>query len=195
MEFSKKLICFLSLFFAVTAYPQATTAPNSNPGSVSADMTANMSLTPQKAIAVIYPTSENKVKGIVTFTKADSGIKITADLSGLTPGEHGFHVHEYGDCSAADGSSAGGHFNPYKKSHGGPEQAIHHAGDFGNIVADPNGNAHYETNNSSISLDSPNSIIGHALIIHASVDDLSSQPAGNSGARIGCGVIGIANPK
>ena len=144
------------------------------------------------AIAVIYPTQGNKVKGTVTCTKHSDGIHIVADLQGLTPGKHGFHVHELGDCSCDDGMCTGAHFNPTNAPHGSPTDAHVHVGDFGNIVADDNGNAHYDEINKHISLNGPHSIIGRSLIIHADPDDLTTQPTGNSGKRIGCGVIGIS---
>src|SRR5579862_6599705 len=147
-----------------------------------------------KAVAVLSPTKGNSVAGEVTFTKVDGGIKIVADVTGLTPGEHGFHIHEFGDCSAPDGTSAGGHFNPHHMQHGGPEAAVRHAGDFGNLDAGADGKAHYERVDSTISFDGADSIIGHAIIVHASADDLKTQPTGNAGARVACGAIGVAKP-
>jgi Cu-Zn family superoxide dismutase len=148
-----------------------------------------------KAVAVVHPLGENKVKGKVTFTQQDGGVEIVAELSGLTPGEHGFHIHEFGDCSMADGTCAGGHFNPAGAPHGGPDDAKRHAGDFGNLRADSSGNATYKRVDQHIELGGPHSIIGRSVIVHADPDDLKSQPSGNAGARIGCGVIGIADPK
>lgn len=164
-----------------------------------ATSTASTATTPtttaSSAIAVIVPTKGNQAVGSVSFVKVEGGVEIIADIMHLTPGTHGFHIHEFGDCSAADATSAGAHFNPYDKPHGGPGEALHHAGDLGNLIADPSGNAHYEHTDATLSLDGPNSIIGRSIVIHANTDDLQSQPAGNSGARIGCGVIGIANLK
>ena len=145
-----------------------------------------------KAICVIHPTEGNKVTGTVTFMKMDGGIHVIADISGLTEGKHGFHIHEYGDCSASDGSSAGGHFNPDNKPHGGPTDLNRHVGDLGNITADANGNAHFEITDTLLSFQGAHSIIGRGIIIHAGEDDLKSQPSGNAGARVACGVIGIA---
>jgi Cu-Zn family superoxide dismutase len=150
---------------------------------------------PTKAVCVIHPLGDAKVHGKVTFTEVDDGIKIEAKLTGLAPGKHGFHVHEFGDCSMMDGTCAGGHFNPDGKPHGGPDVAERHAGDFGNIEADASGNAVYERVDSIISLHGDHSIIGRSIIVHADPDDLTTQPTGNAGARIGCGVIGIADPK
>src|SRR6476659_8573922 len=91
---------------------------------------------PTKAIAVLHAASGSNVAGTVTFTKTSDGVDIVADVSGLTPGKHGFHIHEFGDCSAPDATSAGGHFNPMHKAHGPPDAAEHHAGDLGNLEAD-----------------------------------------------------------
>lgn len=146
-----------------------------------------------RAVAVIEPTSGNDVHGVVRFSQTEQGIRIVADLEGLTPGKHGFHIHEYGDCSAPDGSSAGGHFNPGHHRHGGPDDAERHAGDFGNIVADEEGKAHWERVDNHISFQGDTSILGRAVIVHADADDLTSQPSGNAGKRVACGVIGIAN--
>jgi Cu-Zn family superoxide dismutase len=147
-----------------------------------------------KAIAVLSPTKSSSVSGTVTFTKVDGGVKIVADVAGLTPGQHGFHIHEFGDCSAADATSAGGHFNPHHMQHGGPEATTHHAGDFGNLEADASGKAHYERVDATLSLDGADSIIGRGVIVHASPDDLKTQPTGNAGARVACGAIGVAKP-
>lgn len=145
-----------------------------------------------KAIAVLHPMKKSGVRGVVRFSRQNDGVHIAADIQGLRPGKHGFHVHEYGDCSALDGGSAGGHFNPTSKPHGAPTDRERHAGDFGNISADAQGRARYEFTDKNISLDGPTSIIGRALVVHADPDDLTSQPAGNAGARLACGVIGIA---
>jgi Cu-Zn family superoxide dismutase len=145
-----------------------------------------------KAVCVIHPTKGNKVSGLVTFTQEGDSIKVVADVEGLTPGKHGFHIHEYGDCSAPDGTSTGGHFNPTNQPHGAPTDVLRHVGDLGNLVADKDGKAHYEWTDHVISFKGQNSIIGRGIIIHAGEDDLHTQPTGNAGARVACGVIGIA---
>ncbi len=147
-----------------------------------------------KAVAVLSPTKGNSVSGTVTFTKIQTGVKIVADVSGLTPGLHGFHIHEFGDCGAPDAASAGGHFNPSHTPHGAPSATLRHAGDLGNLVADQSGKAHYERVDTIISLTGADSVIGHAVIVHEKADDLKSQPTGNAGGRVACGVIGIASP-
>ena len=151
-----------------------------------------MAGSPAKAVAVVYPAKDKTVKGIITFTQTENGVKVVAHLEGLTPGQHGFHVHEFGDCSAPDATSAGGHFNPTQMTHGAPTDAARHSGDLGNIVADDNGVGNLEWLDSMMQLSGPQSIIGRAVIVHAKEDDLKTQPTGNAGAREACGVIGVA---
>ena len=146
-----------------------------------------------KAVAVLHPTQGNSTEGMVTFTRTENGIKVIADVSGLTPGKHGFHIHEYGNCSKADATSAGGHFNPDNKPHGAPTDKERHVGDLGNITADEEGKAHLEWLDPMIAFEGKHSIIGRAVVVHASEDDLKSQPTGNAGPRVACGVIGVAN--
>jgi len=145
----------------------------------------------QKAICILYPTQGNNVTGTVTFTPSGSGIKVVADLQGLAKGKHGFHIHECGDCSSADGMSAGGHFNPDSKNHGSPMDMMRHEGDLGNIEADDAGKAHLEYVDPTLSFEGVHSIIGRSVIVHKNEDDMKTQPTGNAGARVACGVIGI----
>jgi len=145
-----------------------------------------------RAVCVLHPTKDNTAGGVVTFTKTDVGIKVVADLYGLSAGKHGFHIHEYGDCTNLEGASAGGHFNPENKQHGAPIDASRHVGDLGNVVAGEDGKAHYEWIDTKITFSGKNSIIGRGIIVHANEDDFISQPTGNAGARVACGVIGIA---
>ena len=155
--------------------------------------TEEKSSAPLKAIAVLHPTGSNKVSGTVTFTEVADGVQVNAEIIGLTPGNHGFHVHEFGDCSAADASSAGAHFNPTNKPHAGPDAVERHVGDMGNVEADASGKAKLEYLDHQISLtNDQQSVIGRSVVVHAKADDLKSQPAGDSGARIACGVIGRA---
>jgi Cu-Zn family superoxide dismutase len=144
------------------------------------------------ATCVIKPTEGSQVKGTVIFKQTPIGVKITADFTGLTPGLHGFHIHEFGDCSAPDGTSAGGHFNPSDQPHGAMMDASRHAGDMGNIMADAAGNSHIEFTDKMMTLNGENSIINKGMIIHKNEDDLKTQPTGNAGARVGCGTIVIA---
>ncbi len=146
----------------------------------------------EKAVAVIYPTKGNTAHGVITFIKVKDGMKVIADIEGLTPGKHGFHVHEYGDCSASDGSSAGGHFNPDNVKHSGHDSKVRHVGDLGNITADKDGKAHLELVDDQMEFFGSHGIIGRGVVVHGGTDDLISQPSGNAGPRVGCGVIGIA---
>jgi superoxide dismutase, Cu-Zn family len=146
---------------------------------------------PKHAIIVLAPTEGNNVHGVISFTAVEGGVRVVADVTGLTPGKHGFHIHQFGDCSKLDGKSAGGHFNPEGVDHGGPDAAVRHVGDLGNLTADENGVAHLEMTDKLISLSGTHSIIGRAIVIHAGEDDLTSQPTGAAGARLACGVIGI----
>ena len=158
------------------------------------DIKAGQSAEVTKAIAILWSAANSQVQGAVLFEKADKGIKITADISGLTPGKHGFHIHEFGDCSSADYMSAGPHFMISGESHGAPSDQMSHKGDLGNLVADSTGKAHLEWIDPNISFTGPNSILGRSVIVHEKEDDLKTQPTGNSGARIACGTIGIARP-
>lgn len=143
----------------------------------------------KRAIAILNPTKGNMVNGTVTFEAVEGGVRIVAKIDQLTPGKHGFHIHEFGDCSAPDGASAGGHFNPTHKKHGGPDSLERHVGDLGNLVADEKGHAVYERVDSLISLEGPDTIIGRSIVVHALPDDYTTQPTGNSGGRVACGVI------
>lgn len=138
--------------------------------------------------AAIAPTQGNTAKGEVRFYKVDGGVRVLAKIEGLTPGKHGFHVHEKGDCSAPDASSAGGHFNPNNAPHGAPtaDRSARHAGDLGNLEAGPDGKAQYDRVDAVLDY---GQLTGLSVLVHAGEDDLTSQPAGNSGARVGCGVI------
>jgi Cu-Zn family superoxide dismutase len=150
----------------------------------------------KEAIAVINPASSSSVKGVVRFTLVDGQVKVAADLEGLEPNtKHGFHVHEFGDCSAADATSAGSHYDAMAtKHHGQPVEKMRHAGDMGNIEADGSGKVHLELNLGDVTIDGSQApLLGRGVIVHAKVDDFS-QPVGNAGARLGCGVIGIMKP-
>jgi superoxide dismutase, Cu-Zn family len=149
---------------------------------------------PIKAIAVLHPTKGSNVEGVVTFIKTGDEVKVVADITGLTPGKHGFHIHEFGDCSSPDGKAAGGHFNPTNNPHAGHDAEKRHAGDLGNIEADIEGKAHLELTDKMMTMSGENSIIGRGLIVHEKADDLKTPPTGDAGGRVACGVIGIAKP-
>jgi len=143
------------------------------------------------AVADMKPTQGYGATGKVEFVQSGSGAHVTVDLSGLAPNsEHGLHVHERGDCSSSDGMSAGGHFNPEGVAHGSYATAPHHAGDLPNVKADAKGEAHASFETGALSVGSgPGDVIGHAVVVHRDADDYKSQPAGNSGPRVACGVI------
>jgi len=143
------------------------------------------------AMATLAPTGTNTAKGTVHFTDVgDGNIEVQVDLTGVPAGQHGFHIHEKGDCGN-NGNNAGAHFNPTGMIHGAPDAQSHHAGDFGNVTADANGEVHTRFTTHSISLKSGDitNPVGRAVVLHEKADDLVTQPSGNAGARIACGVI------
>lgn len=151
------------------------------------------------ATANLRPTKGNQAKGTVTFTPTDDAnkVKVQVHLSELKPGGvHGLHVHEKGDCSAPDASSAGGHFNPAGKSHGDRTADERHAGDLGNVEASSAGtvSATFDVDDISVS-DGQQGIIGKSVILHEKADDLKTQPSGDSGGRIACAVIKFQTQK
>jgi Cu-Zn family superoxide dismutase len=148
-----------------------------------------------KAVARIEPLGGSKVVGTARFEQTAEGVRVVVDIRGLEPnGKHGFHVHEFGDCTAADGESAGGHYSPDGHAHGLPTVATRHAGDMGNVVADADGKVHFEATFDVMSLAGDDPIVGRGLIVHAA-EDKGTQPSGGAGARIGCGVIGVSSGK
>jgi Cu-Zn family superoxide dismutase len=191
----KFLVLLISVSLLMIGCQQNTNRqmPSTSPDSTSSIMN-NQQPEITKAVAELHGTKGNNVKGTVSFTKEENGITIVADIEGLTPGKHGFHIHEYGDCTADDGTSAGGHFNPENVKHGAPTDSVRHVGDLGNITADKDGNAHLEWTDPLLSFTGSHSIIGRAVVVHGGEDDLTSQPSGNAGPRVACGVIGIAKP-
>ena len=142
------------------------------------------------AMTTLAPTQGNSASGTVMFHQMGDHLMVHARVTGLKPNaEHGFHLHEKGDCSAPDGTSAGGHFNPTAAPHG-PQGAAHHAGDMPALKADANGVAdvHFQLMGPTVAA-GPTSVVGRGVIVHAMPDDYATQPTGNSGARIACGVI------
>ena len=140
--------------------------------------------------AELKPTRGFAARGIVRFRKQSDHVLVTAELRGLEPGKHGFHIHEFGACNW-DASSAGGHFNPAGAAHGGPAAGTgaRHAGDLGNVEAGADGTAHYERKDTVLAMTGENTILRRAVIIHEGSDDLMTQPTGGAGARVACGVI------
>jgi superoxide dismutase, Cu-Zn family len=170
---------------AVTPAPVPEAAPPPPP-MTGADATMG-------AQAVLMPTQGNTAGGELTLTPAAGGLRLTGRLTGLAAGAtHAFHIHEIGDCSDPAAESAGPHFNPGGEPHGNRDAGPHHAGDMPNVVADATGGAEVDLMLGDLELGSngPRDVLGRALIVHAQPDDYSTQPSGNAGARIACGVIG-----
>lgn len=163
----------------------AANAPAGDAGTVEAPPTAHVSFTSAAGSAV---------KGGITLVNQGSAVALRGEITGLAPGkEHGFHVHQVGECSLPDFTSAGEHFNPTSDPHGGPKSTARHLGDIPNVKADDNGRALVDVTAEGVTLvdkdGAPTAILGKALIVHAMADDYKTQPSGNSGARVACGVI------
>ena len=157
-------------------------------------LTACQSITPHeplRATAALQATKGSKAFGEATFEEVDGRVRVIVFTQGLAPErEHGFHIHETGDCSSGDGMSAKGHFNPHGKPHGPPSTAERHAGDLPALKAGKDGRAKLDVTVDLITVrPGPASVVGRGLIIHADPDDYTTQPTGNAGARIACGVI------
>ncbi|HEY7120333.1 MAG TPA: superoxide dismutase family protein [Tepidisphaeraceae bacterium] len=160
-------------------------------------MAADMGMDVKEAVAMVHGTQgTEKVHGIIHFTDTGSGVKVSGEVTGLEPNsKHGFHIHEFGDCSdMAKATSAGGHYNPEGHQHGQAGSPQSHVGDMGNIEADASGVAKVDVTLPTATLTGKNAILGRGVIVHAKADDYS-QPVGNAGGRIGCGVIGVAQVK
>lgn len=172
------------------ATPAEGTAAPAEPAAAPAATTET------SATAELAPTQGNETKGSITFKLVDGKVHASGQITGLKPGsEHGFHIHEKGDCSAPDGMSAGGHFNPGKQDHGNVATDPHHGGDMPNIKADDKGVATIDgpvSSNVNIGKGDDFDIIGRGLIVHADADDYKTQPTGNAGARLACAVINKA---
>jgi superoxide dismutase, Cu-Zn family len=189
----------LTLLLAACSREQPEGAPSA-PDSASPAVTEETApLEPaHEAVAQIAPTQGNTVTGSLALAQSPEGVRITGSVQGLKPdAEFGFHVHEEGDCSAPDGSSAGAHFNPTQAQHGNPGGGAHHAGDMVNIRSNSEGVAHADTTAAGTSLhgDPNTDIMGKAIVVHESPDDYTTQPSGNSGKRVACGVIAAPNPQ
>jgi len=147
----------------------------------------------KKATATIESKSASTVTGTATFTQQGEEVTLKLDIAGAPEGSRGAHIHATGDCSSADGMSAGGHWNPTNENHGAWENAPHHLGDLGNITvgADGKGSISITTNAWQVGNGDAgtNDVVGKAIIIHSGTDDFTTQPTGNAGSRIGCGVI------
>jgi Cu-Zn family superoxide dismutase len=166
---------------AATEAAAAAPAPpiSTNPAPPGAGQTADVTLQSQ----------DSKVSGTVHFTAEAAGMHVVADVKGVKPGQHGFHLHEKGDCSSPDYKSAGGHFNPANAAHACDPTNPRHAGDFGNITVGADGTGHLDITTTALSFDGANSVTGKAVILHSGVDDCKTQPTGNAGDRLACGVV------
>jgi Cu-Zn family superoxide dismutase len=143
-----------------------------------------------EAVAVLVPKAGgDKVAGSLMLKQEKGYVVVTGEITGLTPGKHGFHIHMFGDLRAPDGMSVGGHYNPKGHPHGGPDSKEHHEGDLGNIDANDAGVAKVNAKAMDVEL---HHIVGRSIVVHAKADDLKSQPAGDAGPRIAVGVIGLA---
>jgi superoxide dismutase, Cu-Zn family len=194
----KAFVAIVSL--AVLSAAAAFTADSRRafPGPPTGSPPSRVALAPApqivKAIAVLHPKAGASVSGLVTFSQQGSRVRVDVEIQGLPPNTaHGFHIHEFGDCSAPDFSSAGGHFNPEGHMHAGLETPMRHAGDLGNVQADGQGRVTKQIMVENITLGTgPNNVLGRAVILHENADDLKTQPTGNAGGRLACGVIGVA---
>ena len=183
------------LFTAISILSFGCVQSQSQEQSESMDNEEQSEVMIEQAVAVIHPTEGNDIEGTATFTQTDNGVRVQATVSGLSAESlHGFHIHQYGDCSASDGTSAGGHYNPDDNPHASPTDDVRHVGDLGNLPTNEDGVAEIDFTDNYIELNGPNSILGRGVIVHAGEDDFESQPTGAAGSRLGCGVIGIANP-
>jgi superoxide dismutase, Cu-Zn family len=169
------------------------------PLTIIASLSACASLQPSaSATTKLLSKSGSQVTGNIAFTQVSQGVEVSGNVSGLKPNQsHGFHIHEKGDCTSNDPQTAGGHFNPEGKRHGTPahhhnhdHSADHHAGDMPNLKADANGNAIFKVVLAGITInEGMKAIAGRSVIVHANEDDYVSQPVGNAGGRIACGLI------
>jgi Cu-Zn family superoxide dismutase len=163
--------------------------------SVSYAQTATGAGEGMRAVCVLDPIAKSGVTGTIVFEMVNNHVHVSGKISGLTPGKHGFHVHQFGDLSDSEkGESAGGHFNPHRMQHGAPDARTRHVGDLGNVEANSEGVAVIDQDDRLIKLSGGDSIIGRSIVVHEKADTFG-QPTGNAGGRVAFGVIGWANPK
>ncbi len=183
MKTSALAIVALLISLPVALQPTASNAQEATEGHREAvDL-------PKKAVAVLASTSGSDTRGIILFEQQDDHVQISGKVINLEPGKHGFHIHQFGDLTKADGTAAGGHYAPEGHQHGAPGKSSH-AGDLGNITANEQGTAMIDIKAEDLKL---HLILGRAIVVHGGEDDLTSQPSGAAGPRVGVGVIGIAN--
>jgi Cu-Zn family superoxide dismutase len=169
----------------------ACAASQAGPRKNSAAASAIASATTQPAIARIEPRSGSTLLGVARFYDLNTGLGAHVEVEKATPGLHGVHVHEKGDCNDPGAMSAGGHFNPANGAHhGGPQTTVRHGGDLGNIEVGPDGKGVLDVIVPDLTVAGPGTgVVGRAIVVHENADDLQTDPAGNSGARIGCAQI------
>ncbi|BDB26987.1 hypothetical protein Tamer19_01650 [Cupriavidus sp. TA19] len=184
-----------TVFLAGCGGSGMSSSASSSASGATAATAASASTSGARATAQLQPKSGTNTGGTVTFQQQQGGVLMTASITGLPPNTvHGFHVHEKGDCSAPDAMSAGGHFNPGGKPHGQMTSGEHHAGDMNNVTADANGNVRVGMLLPALSVGTgANSVIGRAVVVHKDPDDYKTQPTGNAGGRIACGVVAAAS--
>ncbi|MHC9083666.1 superoxide dismutase family protein [Luteimonas sp. RIT-PG2_3] len=189
---------FLALAACTPSAPEAPAATDPQPAQPAVDAVDAAAAQPAPAASTatasvtLAPTQGNQTAGTLQLAVVDGAVVVTGDVTGLKPGsQHGFHLHEKGDCSAPDATSAGGHFNPASSNHGRVGQGAHHGGDSDNLVANDQGvatvNARFE--GVTIGDGAATDVVGKGVIVHADADDYVTQPTGNAGARLACGVI------
>ncbi len=189
-----RLIALVSLALcaatAASACIFAYDADEDHDASTHAARAASAQASVTLANAVIQAKSGSTVHGMARFVAVNGGVEITITLEGATPGWHAVHIHEHGDCSADDASSAGGHFNPGGTDHGAPIAAVHHAGDLGSLFVRDDGTGYYKVFMPELTIDSgDHAVVGRSIVVHEKIDDLVSQPTGAAGGRVGCGEI------
>lgn len=190
MSRSLRLSFVTALMAAPLALAQTPAAPMSRPPPA-AQAKAEATPAPAQAVAVLKNAKGQKV-GTVTLTEAPHGVMVKGELMHLSPGPHAIHIHETGKCEAPKFTSAGGHFNPAHKQHGFMVPEGMHAGDLPNLIVPANGQIHFEYFDPNASLSGDNTVFdadGAAVVVHAKADDYKSQPAGDAGDRVACGVI------
>ncbi len=181
----RNAVSLIILLLSVGFLAYCASTPDETPEAVEIPPPPQVSAT---ALVDLFPTEGSEANGSVTFEETNGRVKITAEMSGLAPGKHGFHIHEIGDCSSPDASSAEGHLNPGNTQHGAPDFPTHHAGDLGNIEADAEGNASFQMTVDFITLsEGPNSVLDKAVVVEADEDNF--DPSRSDGVRLACGVI------